>query len=123
MALTYTERTIRGNTQDTILVDGTTDTIVISKNALTSWDIDKLTKAEARIADGAYPGITNMLEALQGYTMPNGATAYDYYTPYLINVEQANASWIPGSQQVWSQVQDNVAAIADHETRITTLEP
>lgn len=125
MALTFVTRTIRGVDQDVVVVDDTTDEIVISKSNLTSFDIKHLEKAEALIASD--PAVTTLMEALQTYTMPNTSTAYAYYTPYLMNITEVNAAYLPRGinfdRTVWDQVQTNTTAIADHETRITTLEP
>lgn len=116
MALTFVERTIRGIDQNVVVVDDTTDEIVISRLNLTSWDVEQMTKAEALIASDE--AITTLIEAFQAYTMPNATNAYQYYTPYLINIAEANASYRPHgvNAQVWDQLKSN-------EARIAALEP
>jgi hypothetical protein len=132
MALTFVERTIRGNAQDVLVVDTIAGDNVIIRSALTSWDIGKLTEAEALIASDAT--VTTLTEALQAYIMPNTMNAYDYYTPYFVNVEAVNAVYVPSgatfNKQAWQNIQANTtdvaanaAVIANHETRITALEP
>lgn len=118
MALTFVTRTIRGVDQDVVVVDDTTDEIVVSKNNLTQWDVDHLTKAEALIASD--DAVNNLTEALEAYTMPNTQTAYAYYTPYLINIPEVNAAFRPRGNQFNNDVWDTLQS---HEQRITALEP
>lgn len=113
MALTYTEITLRGVTQDAIEIDSGDGTYIL-KNALADFDVKHLTAVEALITGP----ITTWGEALEAYTMPNGMTADVYYAPYIIDVEDANAAFRPAgvNKVVWDRLDD-------HEDRIVALEP
>lgn len=106
MALTFTNETLRGIDQEVLVVEAG---VVIPKGSLTKWDIDVLTKVEA--TEGA-----DFKTKLQAYVMPNTKTAYAYYTPYLIAVDEYNSTWVD------SDVADIAKTVAKHSTQLADLE-
>lgn len=126
MALTFTNDVdVRGVDQTVLVVSGTvgTDAEVILRGNLTDWDVDQLTKIEATIT-GA---ITTWAQAFAAYTMPNGQTGTEYFANHIFDLEAANAAWVAPYSTYGKVIKDTFAAnavtLADHEARITVLEP
>ncbi len=108
MALTYVSNTYDTRTENSI--DIGSDEIILEKQ-LTAFDEKHL---EAAIAAG-----------LANYTMPNGTTADVYFAKFTrtaaeITTQYAKARLKTGTATTLESFETQ---LADHETRITALEP
>lgn len=110
MALSFTEATIAGRTIE--YIDIGTDALILKGN-LSAKDAVHL---EAALAESS----------LGDYNMPNGQqTAAEYFTPMTrtlaeITAQYQNAEYRKGAA---STLADHATTLADHEARITALEP
>lgn len=123
MSLTTVSVTVRGITQDAVEVVADPQTVILV-NGMNGFDKKHLEAIQTSI-DGV--SINNMTEALAAYTMPNGQTGTVYYDGYILNVTDVNAAFIPDFASYVSttdgRLDTNEAQLADHEARITALEP
>ena len=117
MALIETTRTVKSKTLTFIEVS-TTDGIL--KDGLSAYDITVLNDVDTN-GTGA-----DLVTKLTGYTLSNGKDALDVYGPNIYNMDNyadlVLKKFLSGSRQSTTNAEQETT-LADHETRITALEP
>lgn len=124
MAITFTEITLRGVTQEALTIEGD---VVILRSGLSSWDLEVFKKIDKTI-DGST--ITTLKQAFDAYIMGSGATASAYYANFMVNVVEANATFVDNDVSDIAQTVSTLtgkvstleASSSDHEGRIAALE-
>lgn len=125
MAITYTAIDVSGNASVTKQgVDIGTDEIVLQES-LSSFEESHL---DAALTAAEAVGVT-----LADYTMPNGKTADVFFAPYanpLATLQSnfkfnrnRNGGYVEAIADIQTVNDAQDVTLADHETRITTLEP
>lgn len=115
MPLNFTQLELNGTNYDVLEVkDNTTDVDFIFQDALAEFDLYHLEKASEKAG-------AEMIDKMGEYTMPNGVKADVYYVNFVKNsVTYADAL---ANADINAKIANIQATLADHEARITTLEP